>query len=136
MFIKRPYPYLFYFLFVFFPWLTSLGVPGPSKCFFKKQPQPNLGEKSKHKFKSSLAQLNKHCFWHFILLTWLTCLLSTNATKCSEFQGRALDTLFLSLFILLHNHHLEKGKSAPFLALTSLYEQGLGNPGGSSSSSR
>ena len=75
--------------------------------------------KSKHKFKSSLVQLNKHCFWHFIRLTWLTCLLSTNATKASEFQGKAPYTLFLCLLHSASEHHLEKRTSVTFLVVTS-----------------
>ena len=66
--LRNKRSYLFYFFFYFLSRADSLGVLRPSKCCLKKQPQPNLGERV-NKLKSSLAQLNKHCFWHFILLT-------------------------------------------------------------------
>lgn len=104
VFNKRSY--LFYFLFHFLSWADSLGVLRPSKCCLKKQPQPNLGERINISWSHHLPSSTNIVF--DTLYSWLTYLLSTNATKCCESQGEALDTLSVSVFILVQNDHMEK----------------------------
>ena len=104
--LRNKRSYLFYFFFYFLSWADSLGVLRPSKCCLKKQPQPNLGERVNISWSHHLPSSTNIVF--DTLYFWLTYLLSTNATICSESQGKALDTLSVSLFILVQNDHMEK----------------------------